>query len=58
MLHGTAGPEDLETSHSDTYKQLLATNSSKIAFYTTMQFLCYDQLKTVKAHTQSKRSFP
>jgi 4-alpha-glucanotransferase len=48
-------PDDLKTPTPDTYRQLLTTNASKVAFYSTMQFLCYLQLKEVKAYAMNKK---
>ena len=50
-------PEELKTPSEETYAHLLSTNASKIAFYITMQFLCYCQLKEVKHYAHSKKVF-
>ncbi|HEY2810909.1 MAG TPA: 4-alpha-glucanotransferase [Rhabdochlamydiaceae bacterium] len=47
-------PEDLKSPSQETYQHLLRTNAAKVAFYTTMQYLCYLQLKKVKEYAQSK----
>lgn len=50
-------PEDLKNPTKVTYAELLKTNATKIAFYTFLQFLCFQQLKSVATYAQNKGIF-
>ena len=47
-------PQEIKAPSKETYQALLKRYAPVIAFYSLMQFLCYDQLKMVKEYASKK----
>jgi len=50
-------PHEIKNLHKNTQLKLAQTHAKEIEFYSIVQYLCFVQLKIVKAHAEKKRVF-
>lgn len=53
----TKWPKALRQLGNENYKELVATNAEEIKIHQILQFLCFEQLKTVKEYAEKKNVY-